>query len=561
MTDFKPYKTVVLDIEGTTTPITFVHDVLFPYVTQNLDQFLTEYWSDPECIEKVEALRVQANRDVSDSTPSAIPILPTSGAAESVRKSVVENVRWQMSIDRKIGPLKSLQGYMWRSAYESGKIKGAVYDDVVQAMERWTKEGAEIYIYSSGSVEAQKLLFGWSDKGDLLHFFKGHFDTGVGLKIETDSYSRIAKEIGREPMDILFVSDNVRETDAAMQVGYQVAVAKRPGNAPLDSETKGYVSRNGVNVPVVESFDQIFARTIRSPMISFHSHSGEFCHHAKGKLEEVVLRAIELGFTAYGLSEHMPRTRVEDLYPEEEEANLTPEDTTTLYTTFLSQANHLRQKYASQISLLVGIETENIHPTTLSELSTLLKTHPSISYTVGSVHHVQSHPIDFSEHLYTTAETALGGTENLFLAYFDAQYELLEKVKPTVVGHFDLVRIFRGGWELTERVWGKVRRNVGVIVGYGGLVEINSRAWKKGLRNAYPQRDILKYMQSQGVKFTISDDSHGPADVGMHYDKLHGYLKEEGIDTLHFPALNAEGVLEVRAWENVLSCPSWNRFS
>ncbi|KAJ3041558.1 Enolase-phosphatase E1 [Rhizophlyctis rosea] len=260
--DFTPYKAVVLDIEGTTTPITFVHDVLFPYVSENLDQFLADHWTDAECIEKVEALREQANIDISASLDTAVPILPASTSdTEAVRKSVADNVRWQMSIDRKIGPLKSLQGYMWRSAYETGKIKGAVYDDVVPALTKWKEGGVDIYIYSSGSVEAQKLLFGWSDKGDLLPFFKGHFDTGIGLKVNAESYARIAKEIGRVGKKILFVSDNVKETDAALQVGFQVAVASRPGNAPLEDKIMGYAVLRDNMVPIVDTFDEIFART------------------------------------------------------------------------------------------------------------------------------------------------------------------------------------------------------------------------------------------------------------------------------------------------------------
>lgn len=162
-----------------------------------------------------------------------------------------------------------------------------------------------------------------------------------------------------------------------------------------------------------------------------------------------------------------------------------------MYSSFLTHARDLQTKYHSQISLLIGMETENIHPNTLSELSRLLSTH-KIDYIVGSVHHVHGHPIDFDEPRYAKAEQALGGTENLFLAYFDAQHDLLVHAKPIVVGHFDLIRIFRHDFVLSDAVWEKIRRNVKVIVEYGGLVEINSRAWKKGLKDAYPQRDILQ---------------------------------------------------------------------
>ncbi|KAI8904172.1 Polymerase/histidinol phosphatase-like protein, partial [Powellomyces hirtus] len=265
-------------------------------------------------------------------------------------------------------------------------------------------------------------------------------------------------------------------------------------------------------------------------MISLHSHSGQHCLHANGKLEDVVLRAIELGFHTYGLSEHVPRSRSQDLYPEEE--GLAPSDLTTTFHNYVIEARRLQTKYASQIHLLVGCETEHIHSSTLDELEALRASVP-LDYVVASVHHVNGHPLDFDLTRYAAAEESAGGTEGLFLAYFHAQREILERVEqPAVVGHFDLVRLFRPDLPLSEEVWKAVRRNVDVIVAKGALVEINSRAWKKGLKDAYPQRDILEYMISKNVKFTLSDDSHGPTDVGMHYTKLFAYLSEMKINTV-----------------------------
>ncbi|KAJ3292124.1 Enolase-phosphatase E1 [Borealophlyctis nickersoniae] len=262
------YSVVVLDIEGTTTPISFVHDVLFPYVSDNLEEFLASHWEEEECRQKVEALREQAQKDISSSTPSAVPILPASPShdASDIRRSVVDNVRWQMSIDRKIGPLKSLQPAcsMLNGYRISSEHPNSVYPDVTPSLSRWTEtHSLPVYIYSSGSVEAQKLLFGYSDKGDLLKYFSGHFDTSIGLKIEPSSYTRIAQEIGKQPEEILFVSDNIKEIAAALQTGYQVAVADRPGNAPLPAPVvEGYVEVEGKKVPVVQTFEQIFERTV-----------------------------------------------------------------------------------------------------------------------------------------------------------------------------------------------------------------------------------------------------------------------------------------------------------
>ncbi|KAJ3157734.1 Enolase-phosphatase E1 [Geranomyces variabilis] len=270
-----PYRVVVLDIEGTTTPITFVHDVLFPYVSANLASFLATHWTEPECIAKVAALKEQAQKDIDDGVPDAVPVLPlraesgvTSSDDAAVRASVVANVQWQMSIDRKIGPLKALQGYMWRSAYESKEILGDVYPDVLPALNKWTKaHGLPVYIYSSGSVEAQKLLFGWSVNGNMLDLFRGHFDTSIGLKVEADSYRKIVKEVAQKAENVLFVSDNVREIEAALAAGLRVAVADRPGNAPLPrsstdetSEHPATIILGGASVPVIRSFDEFLVR-------------------------------------------------------------------------------------------------------------------------------------------------------------------------------------------------------------------------------------------------------------------------------------------------------------
>ncbi|KAJ3019248.1 histidinolphosphatase [Thoreauomyces humboldtii] len=263
-----------------------------------------------------------------------------------------------------------------------------------------------------------------------------------------------------------------------------------------------------------------------------------------------------MGFTTYGLSEHVPRERVEDLYPEEVEAKTTPTDLHATFRAFTVEARRLRLLYPT-ITLLIGCETEYIRPSSLSHLHRLLATH-DLDYTMGSIHHVDGHPIDYSLRTYEEAERACGGTEELFRRYFDQQFDMISQCRPSVVGHFDLVRMFRGGddWVLSDEVWERVRRNVDLIVGYGGLVEINSRAWKKDLRDAYPQRDVLTYMIGRGVRFTLSDDSHGPDDVGMHYGRLRAYLEEMGVDAVWRPVVGG-GVEKV---DGILTDPFWNQF-
>ncbi|KAK3841212.1 MAG: Polymerase/histidinol phosphatase-like protein [Linnemannia gamsii] len=320
-------------------------------------------------------------------------------------------------------------------------------------------------------------------------------------------------------------------------------------------------------------------------MFSFHSHSGQFCMHAKGTLEQVVQSAIERRFTTYGLSEHMPRYNPDQLYPEE--SHLTVQDLEDMYDQFLQEAIRLQLKYQDQICLLIGLETEYFNRDSInlvrslrqpyrqyqlkssaSALSTTIKAIelPQIQYIVGSLHHVHGVPLDFSQELYLKALETVGkgSWEVLFQEYFDTQFEMLQGLEPEVVGHLDLVRIFFGaikgchhshgqeehadGQEsnqnqnqnrLTEELWRLVKRNVDFVIGYGGLFELNSRAWKKGLADAYPQRDILEYILSKNGRVTLSDDSHGPDDVGMYYNpELKRYLEQMNIQQVYYLAPN-----------------------
>eukprot|EP00842_Homolaphlyctis_polyrhiza_P004861 jgi/Hompol1/5376/HPOL_001957-RA len=219
-----PFKAVVLDIEGTTTPLSFVHDVLFPYVLNNIESFLDDHWSEPECQEKIAALYEQSVQDVVGGVEGAVSIVAPTESDAGVRKaSVVANVAWQMRADRKIAALKAFQGYMWRAAYASGAVRGVVYPDVVAALALYRSRGIPVFIYSSGSVEAQKLLFKHSDKGDLLDSFAGHFDTAIGPKTVAESYSKLAAEIAVAPNHILFVSDNVKGQSLPLSLDIPVA--------------------------------------------------------------------------------------------------------------------------------------------------------------------------------------------------------------------------------------------------------------------------------------------------------------------------------------------------
>ncbi|MEE6460162.1 hypothetical protein FKM82_000872 [Ascaphus truei] len=247
-----PHVTVILlDIEGTTTPITFVKNILFLYIEDNVKEYLQKHWEEEKCQEDVDHLRKQAGKDSYLDGFVPIPCLSENNAnLDQVIQGVVDNVIWQMSTDRKTTALKQLQGHMWRSAYVTGQVKGEVYEDVVLALRKWREAGIKLYIYSSGSVEAQKLLFAYSMEGDLLELFDGHFDTTIGHKVESESYRNIAKSIGCSTDSILFLTDLTKEAKAAEEAGVHVAVVERPGNAALTDEEKS-------SYCLITSFNQI----------------------------------------------------------------------------------------------------------------------------------------------------------------------------------------------------------------------------------------------------------------------------------------------------------------
>lgn len=221
------FKALLLDIEGTTTPISFVYDTLFPYAREQLEAFLSANSSDEAVQADINAIADQAAADIAAGEDA--PPVPKEGD-EARLTGALTNLRWQMEHDKKTTGLKSLQGKIWRAGYEDGSLKGEVFDDVVPLLE-WAQEaGIETRIYSSGSVPAQKLLFGFSTRGDLTTYLSGYYDTTTGSKKSHESYVIIAKDMGRTPGEILFATDNLQEAEAATQAGMQVVLMRRPGN-------------------------------------------------------------------------------------------------------------------------------------------------------------------------------------------------------------------------------------------------------------------------------------------------------------------------------------------
>lgn len=219
-------RAILLDIEGTTTPIAFVHDVLFSYARDHVREFLA---ANPAA-EDIALLREEHGADVSDAPPLT-----------DANESVAAYVEWLISIDRKSTGLKSLQGKIWRQGYQDGSLKSQVFADVAPAFARWRDRGLKISIFSSGSILAQQLLFAHTEVGDLTPLIDSYFDTTVGKKGDAESYRKIAEMMGVLPQDILFVSDVVAELDAANEAGMKTILSIRPGNA-IDQDSNNYPS-------------------------------------------------------------------------------------------------------------------------------------------------------------------------------------------------------------------------------------------------------------------------------------------------------------------------------
>jgi len=207
-------KFILTDIEGTTTSVKFVYDILFPYFRKNIGK-----------------LKGMVNLpDVQKAFKQTVEL---AASLENKKLNSVDDIintlyRWSEE-DRKITPLKALQGILWDEGYKSGEIKGHVYPDVQPALESWKNQGIEMGVFSSGSVAAQKLIFGYSEAGDLTPSFVAYFDTNTGGKRETETYLKIAEELGYAPNEMLFLSDIIEELEVAKASGMHTIQLTRPG--------------------------------------------------------------------------------------------------------------------------------------------------------------------------------------------------------------------------------------------------------------------------------------------------------------------------------------------
>ncbi len=237
---------ILLDIEGTTTPLDFVTQVLFAYARTHVKDYLERNLLSQEVQADIAGLLVE---NVEDRAKGLVPPPLEHTSHQARLDSLIAYIYWLMDKDRKSTPLKSLQGKIWEEGYRKGKFRSQVFNDVPPAFERWRGRGKDIAIFSSGSILAQELLFAHTTSGDLTSFIGGYFDTTTGAKTNGESYRRIAAACKKLPSEIVFVSDGTAELDAARAAGMETLLCVRPGNRPQPA-------RHGHRI--IQTFDELF---------------------------------------------------------------------------------------------------------------------------------------------------------------------------------------------------------------------------------------------------------------------------------------------------------------
>lgn len=220
------YSAIITDIEGTTSRISFVTEVLFPYAARELPAFIRA-----NATEAAVATELAACRTLMQQPDATVD-------------SIIAQLQQWIAEDQKITPLKTLQGMVWQQGYQSGAFSGHLYQDAFAALTQWQQQGIKLYVYSSGSVQAQQLLFQFSDFGDLTPLFSGYFDTRIGAKRDISSYAAILQQLQLPPKQVLFLSDVAAELDAAKVLGIATVQLIRDGQSPSAH-------------PAVSSFTQI----------------------------------------------------------------------------------------------------------------------------------------------------------------------------------------------------------------------------------------------------------------------------------------------------------------
>jgi histidinol-phosphatase (PHP family) len=278
---------------------------------------------------------------------------------------------------------------------------------------------------------------------------------------------------------------------------------------------------------------QALKNLIKPAFVSVHGgHSGQFCHHATDSLEEIILSYIRHGFAWVGITEHTPGFRYDLLYPDEQEAGLTPGTLLDCFTAYILECRRLKEKYAPKIRIFVAMEIETYSG--YQEFVPLLMERFRPEYFVGSVHFIDDLGFDYSREQYEQTALAVGGLDSLYCRYFDLQYEMIHSLTPAVVGHFDLVRLFDPDYRqrlLQPEIARRIRRNLELIKEQDLIMDFNLRALSKGAQEPYISESILKQALELGIAVVPGDDSHGLDSIGINMEKGIAVLEKLGFDT------------------------------
>ncbi|MDK9707078.1 MAG: histidinol-phosphatase [Desulforhopalus sp.] len=272
-------------------------------------------------------------------------------------------------------------------------------------------------------------------------------------------------------------------------------------------------------------------KTIAS--VSVHGgHSGQFCHHATDMLEEIIQQYIAKQFPWVGITEHAPGLAQHLLYPDQQAAGLTPEFLFERYGRYMKECRRLQEKYRSQIKIFAAIESETYSG--YQEFMPYLIATFQPDYVVGSVHFVSDLGFDYSREQYDQTAAAVGGKDEMYCRYFDQQYEMIGLLKPSVVGHFDLIRIFDPDYKariLQPEIIARIKRNLLLIKDLDLIMDFNLRSLLKGADEPYVSRKILEMAREMDIAVVPGDDSHGVANVGANMETAKAILLEMGFDT------------------------------
>jgi len=267
--------------------------------------------------------------------------------------------------------------------------------------------------------------------------------------------------------------------------------------------------------------------------VSVHGgHSGQFCNHATDALEDIVNLYIEKGFSWVGITEHAPALSEELLYTDQRQAGLTPEFLLDRFGSYMAECRRLQEKYRDQIELFAAMEIETYSG--YEEFVPALLARFKPDYIVGSVHFVNDINFDYSKTMYDRAADSAGGLDDLYLRYFDLQYDMIKRLKPSVVGHFDLIRIFDPDYRARlakPKMIEVMRRNLSLVKELDLVLDFNLRALHKGAAEPYITDSILEMVKELDIAIAPGDDSHGLSTVGNYFNQGVSILRQHGIST------------------------------